>query len=121
MPSRASVVARHSGQLTEQRRLQRKRKKARMREEKALRRKSNNARWRNASHQPPSAVQEYASNEFIRLLRDGGPQAVQAEDLPEVDMNWIGRSPTDTAVNVVNGLCFHRFGEEIYAESVEQL
>jgi len=92
--------------------------KGRTTAEKRLNRKTNAQRWRNASFQPPNVVEEFVSNEFIRMLRDGGPQAMKAEDLPELSLDWIGKTPAATAKNVVNALCFHRFGERVYVDRV---
>jgi len=68
---------------------------------------------------PPPAVEHLASADFIRHLRDGGPQALQPESLPPVDAGWIGEDPADTVRNLVGALCQHRFGSGVFVEKVE--
>lgn len=66
----------------------------------------------------PAAVEELASAEFLRRMRDGGPQAMQTEGLPEVEAQWVAEEARDTARNVVNALCRHRFGDKVCVDEV---
>lgn len=74
--------------------------------------------WRVKRDAPPLAAADLASAEFLSKLRDGGPQAVQAEDLPAVDPAWIGDSPADTARNLVNVLCRYHYGDSVSVDQV---
>jgi len=66
----------------------------------------------------PSAVQDLASGDFLRNIRDGGPQARQSEGLPPVDPAWIGATAEDTARNVVGALCRHHYGDSVCVDEV---
>lgn len=74
--------------------------------------------WRVKRDPPPLAATDLASAEFLSKVRDGGPQAVQAEDLPDVDPAWIGDSPADTARNLVNALCSYHYGDSVSVDQV---
>ncbi|CAE7767555.1 Psmd10, partial [Symbiodinium sp. KB8] len=52
-------------------------------------------------------------------LTDGGPQAMQTEGLPEVEAQWVAEEARDTARNVVNALCRHRFGDKVCVDEVD--
>eukprot|EP00435_Cladocopium_sp_Y103_P001093 s3332_g1.t1 len=57
---------------------------------------------RTPSTEMPSAVQEIAelaSADFLRRLRDGGPQAERSEDLPVVNASWVAKDAHETARN----------------------
>lgn len=73
---------------------------------------------RTPSTEMPSAVQELASADFLRRLRDGGPQAERSEDLPVVNASWVAKDAHETARNVVNALCQHRFGAGVRVDEV---
>jgi len=74
--------------------------------------------WRVKRDPPPLAAEDLASAEFLSKIRDGGPQALQAEDLPDVDSAWIGDSPADTARNLVNALCRYHYGDSVSVDQV---
>jgi len=74
--------------------------------------------WRVKRDPPPLAARDLASTEFLSKLRDGGPQALQSEDLPDVDPAWIGESPSDTARNLVNALCRYHHGDSVSVDQV---
>lgn len=66
----------------------------------------------------PAAVQDLVSSNFLRNLRDGGPQARQSEDLPPIDPAWIGATAEETARNVVGALCRHHYGDSVCVDEV---
>lgn len=68
----------------------------------------------------PPEVEHLISSNFIQRIRDSGPLDIAPEgiDLPEVDAAWIADNPEDTARNVVNALCVHRFGESVCVDQV---
>lgn len=75
--------------------------------------------WRvQRQKRPPPGVDQISSADFIRHIRDGGPQAIQSEGLPLVDSTWIGSSPEETARIVVNKLCHYRFGDGVCVDEV---
>ncbi|CAE8644808.1 unnamed protein product, partial [Polarella glacialis] len=49
---------------------------------------------------------------------DGGPQAKGSEDLPALDPAWVTEDPWQTARNVVNALCQHRFNDRVFVDEV---
>lgn len=63
-------------------------------------------------------VRDLAGGDFIRNIRDGGPQALQSEGLPPVESAWIGATAEETARNVVDALCQYHYGDSVHVDKV---
>lgn len=75
--------------------------------------------WRLPRDAPPPDVQKLSSADFIRHFRDGGPQEIVSDTLPDVDVGWIvPGNPEGTVITAALALCKFRFGDDVTLDSV---